>query len=42
MAEMMSRLKAAEPTMVEGPSSPGFEFSVRPVSMTASRISGVC
>ena len=34
------RLKAAEPTMVEGPSSPGVSSSKVTVSMTESKISG--
>ncbi len=34
------RLKAAEPTMVDGPSSPGIPPSIETVSMTESRISG--
>mmetsp|Transcript_5465 Transcript_5465/g.15225 ORF Transcript_5465/g.15225 Transcript_5465/m.15225 type:complete len:258 (+) Transcript_5465:1398-2171(+) len=39
-AEIIRRLKAAEPTMVEGPSSPGGRPRVRMVSMMASMISG--
>ena len=39
-AEMHSKLKAAEPTMVDGPSFPGFFPRVLTVSMTDSRISG--
>ena len=37
---MTIRLKAAEPTIVEGPSSPGVDPSVEIVSMMESRISG--
>ena len=40
MPEMSRKLKAAEPTIVEGPSSPGLEPSVWTVSMTLRRISG--
>ena len=40
MPEMTRKLKAAEPTMVEGPSSPGLDPRVCRVSMTLSRISG--
>ena len=39
MAEMTSRLKAADPTMVPGPSSPATKF-LPMISMTDSRISG--
>ena len=39
MAEMTSRLKAADPTMVPGPSSPASKF-LPMISMTDSRISG--
>ena len=37
---MIRKLKAAEPTIVEGPSSPGFEPRVYTVSTTLRRISG--
>ena len=37
---MIRKLKAAEPTMVEGPSSPGFYPRVVTVSITLRRISG--
>jgi len=37
---MTSKLKAAEPTMVEAPSSPGHPPNVLAVSRTASKISG--
>lgn len=37
---MIKKLKAAEPTIVEGPSSPGVDPSVYAVSMTLRRISG--
>ena len=39
-AEMTIKLKAAEPTIVEGPSSPGVEPKLLTVSITESRISG--
>jgi len=39
-AEIIRRLKAAEPTMVEGPSSPGGRPRLVTVSMTESKISG--
>ena len=39
-AVMTMRLKAAEPTMVEGPSSPLLKFSMSTTSMTESKISG--
>ena len=39
-AEMTKRLKAAEPTMVEGPNSPGVVPRVETVSITDRRISG--
>lgn len=39
-AEIMSKLKAAEPTIVEGPSSPGVDPKVMRVSMIDSKISG--
>mmetsp|Transcript_4773 Transcript_4773/g.8674 ORF Transcript_4773/g.8674 Transcript_4773/m.8674 type:complete len:252 (-) Transcript_4773:598-1353(-) len=39
-AEIIRRLKAAEPTMVDGPSSPGAAPRVSQPSITASRISG--
>ncbi len=39
-AEITNKLKAAEPTMVEGPSSPGLTPNVYKVSITDSRISG--
>jgi hypothetical protein len=39
-ALMTSKLKAAEPTMVEAPSSPGHPPIVERVSRTASKISG--
>jgi len=38
--EMQSKLKAAEPTIVEGPSCPGSLPKVETVSITESRISG--
>lgn len=38
--EMNSKLNAADPTMVEGPSSPGSLLRVVTVSMTESNISG--
>ena len=34
------RLKAADPTIVDGPSSPGVEFKSLVVSITDRRISG--
>jgi len=37
---MSKKLKAADPTIVDGPSSPGVESSLYTVSMTLSRISG--
>jgi hypothetical protein len=39
-ALITSRLKAADPTMVEGPSSPGISPNNDTVSITESRISG--
>ena len=39
-AEMTSRLKAAEPTMVDAPNSPGHPPRFEAVSITARRISG--
>jgi hypothetical protein len=39
-AEITKRLKAADPTIVDGPSSPGADPSVCTVSSTASMISG--
>ena len=39
IAEMTSKLKAADPTMVPGPSSPATKFFPT-ISMTDSRISG--
>ena len=38
--EIARRLKAADPTMVEGPSFPGSWSKLRMVSMSASIISG--
>ena len=37
---MIRKLKAADPTIVEGPNSPGFEPRVCTVSITFRRISG--
>ena len=39
-AEITRRLKAAEPTIVEGPSSPGVDPRVMRVSTMESKISG--
>lgn len=39
-ALIMRRLKAAEPTIVDAPSSPGHDPRLEIVSMTARRISG--
>lgn len=39
-AEIIKKLKAAEPTMVDGPSSPGLEPRVVATSITLRRISG--
>jgi hypothetical protein len=39
-ALMMSKLKAADPTIVDGPSSPGQRPKFMEVSRTASKISG--
>ena len=40
MAMIIKRLKAAEPTIVDGPSSPGVASRSLVVSMTERRISG--
>ena len=37
---MIKKLKAADPTIVEGPSSPGLDPRVETVSTTLRRISG--
>jgi hypothetical protein len=39
-AEITSMLKAADPTIVDGPSSPGIDPNLEIVSMTESMISG--
>jgi hypothetical protein len=39
-AMITKKLKAADPTIVEGPSSPGVEPKLETVSMSESRISG--
>lgn len=40
IAEITSKLNAADPTIVEGPSSPGVDPRVYSVSITERRISG--